>query len=103
MAAIFQRVTVTLPDDLLKEIDRREKNRSKFVAEAVRQEVRRRRRAELRRSLANPHPEAGDLSEQGFDEWARSLPEEDTSTLVNSRAGKPVRWLPGKGWVESRK
>lgn len=45
--ANVQRVTVTLPDDLLKEIDRRESNRSKFVAEAVHRELERRRRAEI--------------------------------------------------------
>src|SRR5580704_10001092 len=37
-------------------IDWREKNRSRFVAEAVRRELDRRRRAELRRSLNDPHP-----------------------------------------------
>ena len=49
------RVTVTLPHHLVKEIDRREKNRSKFIAEAVRNELDCRRRDELHRSLANPH------------------------------------------------
>lgn len=34
--ASVERVTVTLPDELVRDIDRREKNRSKFVAEAVR-------------------------------------------------------------------
>jgi len=91
------------PKDLVRDIDRREKNRSKFVAEAVRHELDRRRRAELRRSLQNPHPESVELAEQGFEEWARGLPEEDTETLVDSSAGKPVRWIPGKGCVEGRK
>jgi len=95
-----ERVTVTLPDDHVKDIDRREKNRSKFVAEAVRRELDRRRRAELRRSLQNPHPESAELAEQGFEDWSRGLPEEDAEALVDSSAGKPVRWDPGKGWVE---
>ena len=43
--ANVERVTVTLPDNLLRDIDRLEKNRSKFVAEAVRRELDRRRRA----------------------------------------------------------
>ena len=43
--ATVERVTVTLPNELVSEIDRREKNRSKFVAEAVRHELERRRRA----------------------------------------------------------
>jgi len=96
------RVTVTLPNSLVRDIDRREKNRSKFVAEAIRHELDRRRRAELRRSLQNPHPESAELAEQGLEEWTRGLPEEDTGVLVDSSAGKPVRWVPGEGWVEGR-
>jgi Arc/MetJ-type ribon-helix-helix transcriptional regulator len=97
-----ERVTVTLPDDLIKDIDRREKNRSKFVAEAVRRELDRRRRAELRRSLESPHAKSGELADQGLEEWSRRLPEEDTEALVDSRAGKAVRWVPGEGWVEDQ-
>ena len=33
----------------------------------------------------------------------RSLLEEDTEALVDSSAGKPVCWVPGKGWQEGRK
>src|ERR1700689_1709620 len=95
-----ERVTVTLPNDLVRDIDRREKNRSKFVAEAVRHELDRRRRAELRLSLQNPHPESAELAELGFEEWARGLPDEDTEALVDSSAGRPIRWIPGEGWVE---
>jgi len=102
MAGI-DRVTVTLPNDLVRDIDRREKNRSKFVAEAVRHELDRRRRAELRRSLRNPHPESADLAEQGLEEWARGLPAEDTAMLVDTTGGQPVRWVPGEGWVEELK
>jgi metal-responsive CopG/Arc/MetJ family transcriptional regulator len=98
----MERVTVTLPNDLLSDIDRREKNRSKFVAEAIRHELDRRRRAELRRSLQNPHSESAELAEQGLEEWTRSLPEEDTEILVDGSAGKAVRWVPGEGWVEGR-
>ncbi|MBI5282078.1 MAG: hypothetical protein HY858_10380 [Candidatus Solibacter usitatus] len=97
-----ERVTVTLPHELVRDIDRREKNRSKFVAEAIRQELDRRRRAELRRSLQNPHPESAELAEQGLEEWVRGLPEEDAGALVDSSAGKPVQWVPGEGWVEGR-
>jgi Arc/MetJ-type ribon-helix-helix transcriptional regulator len=100
--ASVERVTVTLPDDLVRDIDRKEKNRSKFVAEAVRHELDRRRRAELRRSLRNPHPESVDLAEQGLEEWSRGLPEEDAEALVDRRAGKAVRWVPGQGWLEDR-
>jgi Arc/MetJ-type ribon-helix-helix transcriptional regulator len=98
-----ERVTVTLPGDLVRDIDRREKNRSKFVGEAVRRELDRRRRTELRRSLANPHPESVELAEQGLEEWRRGLPEEDAGALVDASGGRPVRWIAGEGWVEGRK
>lgn len=95
-------VTVTLPDDLVKEIDRRESNRGKFVAEAVQRELDRRRRAELHRSLSNPHPESAQIAEQGIEDWARGLPEENAAELVDSSAGRAVRWIPGEGWVEAQ-
>ena len=97
-----ERVTVTLPNELVREIDRHEKNRSRFVTEAVRLELNRRRRNELRRSLQNPHPESAELAEQGLEEWSRGLPEEDTAALVDSTAGKAVRWIPGEGWLEDQ-
>jgi Arc/MetJ-type ribon-helix-helix transcriptional regulator len=100
--AALERVTVTLPTDLVKDIDRREKNRSKFVVEAIRHELDRRRREELHRSLQNPHPESAELAEQGLQEWTRSLPEEDTEALVDSKAGRSVEWVPGEGWIEGR-
>src|SRR5207247_11441739 len=96
------RVTVTLPNDLVRDIDRREKNRSKFVAEAVRNELDRRRRAELRRSLDNPHPESAELAGQGLEKWTRGLPQEDAEALVDSNAGKAVRWVSGEGWEAGR-
>ncbi len=99
--ANVERVTVTLPNDLVKGIDRLEKNRSKFVMEAVRHELDRRQRAELRRSLRNPHAETSDLAAQGLSEWAMSLPTEDTEALVDASAGRPVEWVPGKGWIEA--
>ncbi len=98
--AIVERITVTLPNDLVKDIDRREKNRSKFVVEAIRRELDHRRQEELRRSLQNPHPESVDLAEQGLKEWAEALPEENTEALVNLSLGKPVQWVPGQGWLE---
>ena len=100
--ANIERVTVTLPGDLVGDIDRREKNRSKFIAEAVRRELDHRRRVELRRSLWNPHPESVELAARGLEEWARALPEEDSDALLDSNAGKPVEWVPGEGWVEGR-
>lgn len=95
-----ERVTVTLPAELVREIERLEKNRSKFVLEAVARELQRRRREELHRSLRNPHPETAEVAEAGFDEWARGLPEEDISGLVDVISGTPLRWVPGQGWRE---
>jgi len=96
-----ERVTVTLPNELVRDIDRQEKNRSKFVADAVRHELERRRRAELRRSLDNPHPESAEYADLGMAEWAMSLPDEDTESLFDAGAGTPVTWIPGKGWIET--
>ena len=97
-----ERVTVSLPGELLRDIDRREKNRSRFVAEAVRRELARRRRDELHRSLENPHPESAKFADQGLEEWARGLPEEDAEALLDSSAGKGVRWVPNEGWVDDQ-
>jgi hypothetical protein len=40
--------------------------------------------------------------DEGLEAWARSLPEEDTDALLDSSAGKAVRWVAGEGWVEGR-
>ncbi len=98
----LDRVTVTLPTELIKDIDRREKNRSKFVAEAVRNELDRRRRVELRKSLHHPHSESVELVDGGLEEWARGLPDENAEALVDRKAGRPVRWVSGKGWVKAK-
>ena len=97
--ATTERVTVTLPVELVESIDRCERNRSRFITEAVQHELVRRRRDGLLRSLASPHPEAGELAESGLAEWGASLPAEDDD-LVDPMAGKPVRWVQGQGWVE---
>ncbi len=97
--ATTERVTVTLPIDLVESIDRFERNRSRFIAEAVEHELERRRRDGLLRSLATPHAEAGELADTGLADWGASLPEGDEG-LVDETAGKPVRWVDGQGWVE---
>ncbi len=97
------RVTVTLPAALVEEIDRLERNRSKFVLEGVRREIHRRRREALRRSLRSPHPEGKELADEGLEAWNDGLPEEDAGDLVNLRAGTPVRWVPGRGWQKDRR
>lgn len=94
-----ERVTVTLPVELVENIDRLERNRSRFIAEAVEHELARRRRAGLLRSLKSPHPESAELAEAGLAAWGASLPGGDDD-LVDASAGKPVRWVEGRGWVE---
>lgn len=96
--ATTTRVTVTLPTGIIEEIDRLEKNRSRFVLKGVRRELEWRRREALRQSLRDPHAESEGPSDEGFAEWANSLPAEDVSDLVDLDAGTPVRWIPGSGW-----
>ncbi len=97
--ATTERVTVTLPIELVEGIDRFERNRSRFITEAVEHELVRRRREGLLRSLASPHPEAAELAETGLGDWGASLPAGDEG-LVDEAAGKAVRWVEGEGWVE---
>ncbi|MCL2779522.1 MAG: ribbon-helix-helix domain-containing protein [Polyangiaceae bacterium] len=94
-----ERVTVTLSVELVKDIDRFERNRSRFIAAAVEHELVRRRRDGLLRSLKNPHPDAIELVDTGFADWSASLPAGDDD-LVDVNAGKPVRWVEGQGWVD---
>ncbi len=96
--ASIERVTITLPAELLEGIDRFERNRSRFIATAVEHELERRRREGLLRSLDNPHPETAEIAEAGFTDWASSLP--DDEGLVDLAQGTPVRWVEGKGWLE---
>ncbi len=92
------RITVTLPEQVVADVDRFERNRSRFVLEAVRNEVARRRQEALRRSLQNPQPESLELAERGLTDWANSLPDEDLDGLVDPEGGTSVSWVAGKGW-----
>jgi hypothetical protein len=94
-----ERVTVTLPAEIVEDIDRRERNRSRFILDAVRRELKRRQREELRRSLENPHAGTSELAEAGFADWGAMLPGEETADLVDPRAGHSVRWVEGRGWI----
>jgi len=89
--------SVTLPADLLETIDRLGVDRARFVAEAVQRELARRDREGLLESLRNPHPDSQKIAEEGFAEWAASLPD-DIDGLVDPNAGTSVRWVPGVGW-----
>ena len=104
VATPSQRVTVTMPAKLVAGIDRYERNRyernrSRFIAEAVRHELKRRQRQELQRSLEDPHPDSIATASLGLQSWAESLPIGDTD-LLDPAAGVPVRWSLGQGWQE---
>ncbi len=92
-----ERITVTLTVGLVNEIDQFERNRSRFIAEAVTHELARRRRAALLQSIGNPHPESTDLADAGLANWTADLPDE--AGLVDVTGGTPVRWIEGQGWV----
>lgn len=89
-----ERVTITLPAEMLTVIDRLARNRSGFIAEAVERELARRQRKELLRSVANPHPEAAELADARLTDWAENLPDDD-DLLVENSIGTAVRWVPG--------
>ena len=92
-----QRVTVTLSAELVESVDRLERNRNRFIAEAIEHEVDRRRREELLSSIRNPHPETVDLADTGLGDWAADLPDE--GGLVDVAGGIAVCWVEGQGWV----
>ena len=94
------RVTVTLPPDTVEEIDRFEPSRSRFVAEAVKRELKRRWRLELRCSLLEPHPQISAVAAIGLGAWAASLPRAEAADLLDLDAGRPIRWVQGVGWTE---
>lgn len=94
-----ERVTVTLPEEMVEEIDLRESNRSRFVQRAISHEFQRLREEELRQSLDNPHPDSREVAESGFREWAGQADVGDDE-LLDSSAGRGVRWQEERGWVE---
>ena len=93
-----ERVTVTLSGDLVEGIDRLERNRSRFIAEAVQHELARRRRDALLQSLNSPHPETTELADMGLADWTSDLPNDEG--LVDPRGGTAVRWIEDRGWVK---
>lgn len=93
-----ERVTVTLSADLVEGIDRLERNRSRFIAEAVQRELARRRRDALLQSLNSPHPETTELADMGLADWTSDLPNDEG--LVDPRGGTAVRWIEDRGWVK---
>ena len=97
----MDRITVTLPEEIVEQIDRLDRNRSRFVLGAVRLELERRSARGAARSLENAHDQAEELAEAGFDDWAARLPDEDTDGLVEPLREEPIRWRPDEGWTET--
>jgi hypothetical protein len=95
-----ERVTVTLPADLLDAVDELERNRSRFITQAVEHEVARRRRAALLESVLSPHPEMTGPADGRLLDWTLDLP--DDEGLVDLSAGTAVRWVEGLGWTKER-
>jgi hypothetical protein len=98
--ASIARVTVTLAADLVDQIDRIERNRSRFIAEAVQHELARRRQAALLQSIHSPHPDTVAFVDTGLADWVSDLPADEG--LVDVDAGTPVRWVEGQGWTKDR-
>jgi hypothetical protein len=94
------RVTFTLAAELVKDIDRLERNRSRFIAEAVAHELTRRRQAALLQSVHSPHADTVAFVDTGLADWVSDLPADDG--LVDEEAGTPVRWVEGAGWTRRR-
>ncbi len=93
----IERVTVTLSAELVEGIDRLERNRSRFIAEAVERELARRRREALLSSVDHPHAETVELADGGLGDWTHELP--DDEGLLDLTGGTAVRWVEGHGWV----
>lgn len=93
-----ERITVTLSAELVREIDRLERNRSRFIADAVAHELTRRRREGLLSSVRSPHPETAGLADTGLGDWTADLAEDEG--LVDAAGGTAVRWVAGQGWMK---
>lgn len=95
-----ERVTVTLAAALVESIDRLERNRSRFIAQAVEHELARRRQEALLHSIRRPHADTVALVDTGLDDWVSDLPADEG--LVDMAAGTPVQWVEGQGWTRGR-
>ena len=93
-----ERVTGTLNAELVERIDRLERNRSRFIAEAVEHELARRLHDALLRSVRSPHAETAELVDTGLGDWISDLSGDEDS--VDMAAGTPVRWVEGHGWTK---
>ena len=95
-----ERVTVTIPEKKLEEIDLRARTRSRYVQRSIGHELERLRQEELLQSLDSPHPDSQEVAESGFYEWAGQAHDGDDELAATS-AGTAIRWdEKDGGWVE---
>ena len=94
------RITVTLPEEVVGDIDRHERNRSRFILEAVEKELKHRRRQELLASVSNPHPHTDEIAEAGIGRWGDWRADGDEA-LLDPEGGSSVQWSPDLGWSEA--
>ena len=87
------KLSVSLPAELAQAITATGENRSAFIAEAVRRELRRRERAALVACLQQPHPKTRAWAAE-LDALSAPLPDEDYSDLVDPEAVEPFIWQP---------
>lgn len=98
MAAHGQRISVSLPEELVNEIDRSAPDRDSFVAEAVKHELTRRQKDGLQASLEYPHAKTLLVAEAPLCEWPEGVPADEWSDVLDEDSGEEIRWVEGKGW-----
>lgn len=90
-----RRLTVSLPEELVRAIDRRSSNRSAYLQRAAKHELERELRRDLERSLSSPVVD--EIADAGFEEWLVAIPG-DGREIADPDQGTPVRWIEGRGW-----
>ncbi len=95
----MDRITITLPNGLVSQVDRETRNRSRFVQEAIEHELELRQRRRLLESVASTHQESEAVSDDGTAAWVAEAGPLDSS-LLDPADGTPVRWTPESGWRE---
>lgn len=93
-----QRITLTLPSEVVTAIDRTTHDRDSFVTDAVRHEIDRRREDQLQRSLDRPHPETSMANKSVPRDWPTGVPHDEWDELLTSELGQDICWEEEKGW-----
>ena len=78
-------------EELVAGIERIKRNLSRFIGEAECDELKRRQRQELVRSLEESHPDSLTTAEMGVENWNQGLPAEDHN-LLDPRSAMPLQW-----------